>query len=148
MAYESLSCVDMLNPKAEEFDTCLMLLVNKKASCALPESTMQQGIYSLSRNPRIASLRSMITGDHFGCLINPKMANSRPTESTQSSKATGPCRICVSINGINLYLVSQTLRQCLNYCDIIAVIHRKIKIGNSDIKKCCRVIVVSASSTG
>lgn len=110
------------------FNTCLMILVNKKASCALPELTCATGIYSLSRNPRTANLYSTIGGDHFGCLTHPNIASSGSKGCTQSGEAIGLCRISVSAKGINLYLVSHIVGQCLNYCDIIAVLYRKSKV--------------------
>lgn len=56
-------------------------------------------------------------------------ANTGSEGPTQSGEAIGLCRICVSVKGINLYLVSHIVGQCLNYCVIIAVFFRKIKDG-------------------
>jgi len=86
-----------------------MPLTNKKASCALPELTYSTGICSLSHNPKIAGLCSKTGGDHLDNLTHLNIAHPGWRE------AMGPCRICVSARGMNLYLVSHIVVQCLTF---------------------------------
>jgi hypothetical protein len=65
----------MLNPKDEKFDTGLVLLANKKASCALAELTHSTGHLLAFHNPGIAGSCSNTGRDHFDSLTHLNIAH-------------------------------------------------------------------------